>query len=93
MMDEKESARLQTRLRKIQGQVGGITRMVEDDRYCVDVLVQISAVRSALGKVARLLLESHVETCVAHAIENGTKKQRQEKLDELFDVLGRFGKL
>lgn len=93
MMDEEKSAKLQARLKRVQGQVGGILRMVEEDRYCVDVLVQIAAVRSALGRVARLLLESHVEGCVAHALEHGTKRQRRKKLDELFDVLGQFGKL
>lgn len=93
MMDKEHSAKLQARLKRVQGQVGGILRMVEDDRYCVDILTQIAAVRAALGRVARMLLESHVETCVAHAIEHGSADDRSEKLDELFDVLGKFGKL
>ena len=93
MIDEQEQAKLLARLRRVQGQVGGIVKMVEEERYCVDILVQIAAARSALNKVAQLLLESHVNTCVADAIERGSAQQRREKLDELFDVLGRFGKL
>lgn len=93
MIDEQEQAKLLARLRRVHGQVGGILKMVEDERYCVDILIQIAAARSALNKVAQLLLESHVDTCVADAIEHGNAQQRREKLDELFEVLGRFGKL
>jgi len=93
MMKGTTRTDVQARLKRISGQVAGIQRMVDDERYCVDILVQIAAVRSALGKVAQKCLSSHVDTCVAHALEEGTAKERREKLDELFDVLGRFGKL
>ena len=62
---------LLTRLRRIEGQVKGITQMVEDDRYCIDVLTQISAVRSALESVAIGLVDGHVRHCVAEAVTEG----------------------
>jgi DNA-binding FrmR family transcriptional regulator len=82
---------VQQRLARIAGQVAGIQRMVEDDRYCVDVLVQVAAVRAALDQVGRRVLASHVETCVADAFGSGSARERRRKLDELLDVLGRFG--
>lgn len=78
------------RLRKIAGQVAALERMVEEDRYCVDVLLQIAAVRGALDKAGKLLLEGHVETCVTDAIQGGRAKDRREKLDELIEVFSRF---
>lgn len=79
------------RLRRIGGQVAGIERMVAEDRYCVDVLLQIAAVRAALDRVGKLVLGSHVETCVASAFEGGSAEERQTKLDELMEVFSRFG--
>jgi DNA-binding FrmR family transcriptional regulator len=78
------------RLRKIAGQVAALERMVDEDRYCVDVLMQIAAVRGALDKVGQLLLEGHVETCVTHAIQSGSAHAREEKLAELIEVFSRF---
>ena len=81
------------RLARIAGQVGGIQRMVEDDRYCVDVLLQIAAVRAALDRVGKLVLTGHVETCVADAFASGSARERHKKMDELLDVFARFGAL
>jgi DNA-binding FrmR family transcriptional regulator len=78
------------RLRKIAGQVAALVRMVEDDRYCVDVLLQIAAVRGALDQAGKLLLEAHVETCVTDAIRSGRPRDRDEKLAELIEVFSRF---
>ena len=91
----KEEAREQVlaRLRKIAGQVAGIQRMVDEDRYCVDVLHQIAAVEGALDRVGHLVLASHVETCVTSAIESGKPGERREKLEELMDVFSRFGRV
>lgn len=91
----KEDARdkVLARLKKVAGQVAGITRMVEEDRYCVDVLHQIAAVEGALDRVGHLVLASHVETCVTSAIESGRPKERREKLDELMEVFSRFGRV
>lgn len=81
------------RLRKIAGQVEGIQRMVQEDRYCVDVLLQIAAVEGALDRVGHLVLASHVDTCVAGALEGGNAKERKRKLDELMQVFSRFGRV
>jgi len=81
------------RLRKIGGQVEGLVRMLEQDRYCVDVLLQIAAVQSALGRVGEIVLGSHVETCVAEAFERGDPDQRRAKTDELMDVFSRYAQL
>jgi DNA-binding FrmR family transcriptional regulator len=83
--------KLATRLRRIAGQVDGLERMVAEDRYCVDVLLQIAAVRAALDGAGKLLLGAHVESCVADAIASGRPRERQQKLDELIEVFGRFG--
>jgi DNA-binding FrmR family transcriptional regulator len=75
------------RLRRVEGQVRGIARMVEEDAYCVDVLTQIAAVNAALDKVGTSLLNDHIRGCVADAVaSNGG----QDKIDELVDVVGRF---
>ena len=83
--------KLEARLRRIAGQVGGLQRMVAEDRYCVDVLLQIAAVRAALDGAGTLLLGAHVESCVAEAFASGKPRERQQKLDELLEVLARFG--
>jgi CsoR family transcriptional regulator, copper-sensing transcriptional repressor len=77
---------LLTRLRRIEGQVRGLERMVEEDRYCIDVLTQISAVQAALDKVALGLLDDHAHHCVIGA---GTGKQA-ERTDELMGAVGRL---
>ena len=86
--DTREQAR--RRLRKIAGQVAALERMVDEDRYCVDILLQIAAVRGALDKAGKLLLEGHVQTCVTDAIRSGRAKDRNEKLGELIEVFARF---
>ncbi len=78
------------RLRRIEGQVRGILRMVEEERYCVDILTQLRAVRAALKRVEDSVLRRHVEHCVAQAIRSGDAAEQRAKVDELLDVLGRF---
>jgi CsoR family transcriptional regulator, copper-sensing transcriptional repressor len=90
-MSPDTKRKLATRLRRIAGQVSGLERMVEEDRYCVDVLLQIAAVRAALDGAGKVLLAAHVESCVADAVASGRPRERQQKLDELLEVLGRFG--
>jgi DNA-binding FrmR family transcriptional regulator len=80
---------LRHRLRRIEGQVRGILRMVEEDRYCIDVLTQVSAVRAALESVALLLLSDHVDSCLADAIRGG---DGEEKVRELTAAIERFVK-
>ena len=78
------------RLRRIEGQVGGLVRMVEEERYCVDILTQIRAARAALRRVEEAVLREHVEHCVAQAIRSGDPSEQKAKVDELVDVVGRF---
>jgi DNA-binding FrmR family transcriptional regulator len=80
---------VQKRLNRIEGQVRGLSRMVEEDRYCIDIITQIAAVRAALGKVEDELLRSHVGHCVEHAIASGNKADQRQKISELMDVLAR----
>jgi len=75
------------RLRKIEGQVKGIQRMVEEEKYCVDLLIQIAAVRAALNKVGLIIFEDHTRGCVAQALD--TEKE-DEKINELVDVIFKF---
>jgi DNA-binding FrmR family transcriptional regulator len=79
-----------SRLRKIEGQVRGILRMVEEERYCVDILTQLRAARAALRRVEDSVLREHVEHCVAQAIRSGDAAEQRGKVDELLAVLGRF---
>lgn len=78
------------RLKRIQGQVAGLLRMVEEDRYCGDILTQLRAVQAALEAVQQGILKSHIEHCVADAIESGDHRERDAKLTELFEILRRF---
>jgi len=82
--------RLARRLARIEGQVRGLRRMIEEDRYCIDVLVQIAAVRGALGRLARILLEDHVRTCVTAAFESDDAADRERKIEELLEVFDRY---
>ncbi|MHB1872846.1 MAG: metal-sensitive transcriptional regulator [Steroidobacteraceae bacterium] len=81
---------VQARLRRIEGQVGGLLRMVQEDRYCVDVLTQINAVRAALHKVEQEILRDHVAHCVANAFASGDVLDQQRKVAELVDTVGRM---
>jgi DNA-binding FrmR family transcriptional regulator len=77
------------RLSRIQGQVGGIARMIEDDRYCIDILTQIQAIKAALRKVEDELLKSHSNHCVAAAIKSGDAKEARTKFAELVDLFSK----
>jgi DNA-binding FrmR family transcriptional regulator len=79
----------QKRLGRIEGQVRGLSKMVDEDRYCIDVVTQISAVRAALRKVEEEILGDHVAHCVEHAITSGDKNDQRRKIAELMEVVGR----
>ena len=81
--------KLLLRLARIQGQVGGIARMIEEDRYCIDILTQIQAIKAALRKVEEELLKSHSSHCVSHAINSGDVKEARKKFNELVELFGR----
>ena len=80
---------LQNRLRRIEGQVRGVQRMVDEESYCVDILTQIASVVSALEKVGTILLKDHVEHCVRESIERGGA-EADEKIEELTAAVERF---
>ena len=80
------------RLHRIEGQVRGIERMVDDERYCIDVLTQIAAVKTALESLAFTILDDHVNHCVAGAIASGDGAAAAEKSRELLDAVHRFAK-
>lgn len=90
---EPKHKRTITRLKRIAGQVEGLMRMIEEDRYCVDVLTQISAVQAALAKVGEEVLEAHLQTCVTEAIESGDAGERDRVIAELLQVISRSSSL
>jgi DNA-binding FrmR family transcriptional regulator len=77
------------RLKRIEGQVRGLARMVEGDRYCIDIVTQLSAVRAALRKAEEEILGDHVAHCVENAITSGNKTEQRRKVAELMDVFSR----
>jgi DNA-binding FrmR family transcriptional regulator len=83
---------LKARLTRIEGQVRGIVRMVEDDRYCIDILNQMQAVKAALAKAEQQILKAHADHCVAQAIAQGGAAAQKRKFDELVELFGRYGK-
>lgn len=88
-MKKQAKAKVQKRLQRIEGQVRGLSRMVENDRYCIDIVTQIAAVRAALRGVEEEILHDHVAHCVEHAIAFGNKTDQRRKVAELIDVLSR----
>jgi len=91
VIDDETKGKAQGRLRRIEGQVQGLQRMIAADAYCVDILLQVSAVQGALEQVQKLLLGRHIESCVADALRSGSRTERQRKVDELLEVFARFG--
>lgn len=89
-MKPESKATLRRRLRRIEGQIRGLQRMVESEAYCVDILHQVAAVRAALQEVGKLLLGGHVERCVLDAVRSGSRRARDRKVAELLGVLARL---
>lgn len=85
----EEKKQIITRLKRIEGQVRGIQKMIEEDRYCVDVIIQINAINAALKQVGFHLLEDHANHCVRHALESG---DGAASVEELIDVLKQYSK-
>lgn len=89
-MDDDTKKKVEARLKRIAGQVSGIQRMIDGDRYCVDVLFQIAAIQAALMEAGRMVLAGHFETCLKSAMRSRDPRERRRKIDELMDVLSRF---
>ncbi|MGE0698077.1 MAG: metal-sensitive transcriptional regulator [Hyphomicrobiaceae bacterium] len=83
-----KSSRLKS-LNRIEGQVRGLARMVEEDRYCIDIITQIAAARAALARVEEQLLREHVQHCVRHVMTTGNKAEQERKIEELMAVVSR----
>ena len=90
---QTDARAIDNRLRRIEGQVRGLQRMVADDAYCVDILTQISAVQTALEQVAVRVLDGHVRHCVADAVSGDDPAEADAKLDELMAAVSRFSKV
>jgi len=90
-MNAPTKEELLKRLKRAEGQLAAVRRMVDEDEGCVDVLMQISAVRGALSKAGQVLLGSHIETCVSDAFTSGDEDARREQVDDLMKIFSRFG--
>lgn len=88
-MHDQTKASVLKRLNRIEGQVRGLSKMIADDRYCIDVVTQIAAVQAALRKVEEEVLKDHVAHCVEHAIASGDADEQRRKVAELMEVFGR----
>jgi CsoR family transcriptional regulator, copper-sensing transcriptional repressor len=89
MLDGEVKAKILNRLSRVEGQVRGIAKMVEDDRYCIDILNQMAAIKAALAKVEGRLLQNHLEHCIEDSIIAGDKKEQRRKAAELIELLER----
>ncbi|WP_183266437.1 metal-sensitive transcriptional regulator [Acidocella aromatica] len=89
-MHEVTRQKVTQRLKRIEGQVGGLLRMIEENRYCIDMLTQISAVRAALHKVEEEVLRDHLNHCVANAFSSGDVTDQRHKVEELVQTLARM---
>jgi DNA-binding FrmR family transcriptional regulator len=85
----RDRAPIVNRLNRIAGQVGGVARMIEDKRYCIDILTQLQAVKAALSKVEDKILEDHAASCVADAMKSGDAAAKQKKFEELVRLFGK----
>ena len=88
-MQRDDKPRLLNRLKRIEGQVRGVARMIEDDRYCIDVLTQLQAVRAALSRVETEMLKDHLGHCIESAIVRGDQTEQRQKAGELIELLER----
>jgi DNA-binding FrmR family transcriptional regulator len=81
-----------SRLKRIEGQIRGIQKMIEDERYCIDILTQLSSVQGAIKSVEENILERHLKGCVQHSFSKGNKEDKAAKIAEVIDVLKKFRK-
>ena len=89
MLPDDEKKQLLSRLRRVEGQAGGLVRMVEADKYCIDILQQIAAVQGALAQAGKALVRSHLETCVVDAFKSRKAKEQAQAISELVELFAR----
>lgn len=92
MMNQEQKADVCRRLKKIEGQIRGIVKMIEDDRYCVDVLSQTRAISSAIRSVENLVMKQHLQTCVKHSMQSNDIDDQNEKIAEIMELFSKFRK-
>ncbi|NCN04824.1 MAG: metal-sensitive transcriptional regulator [Spirochaetales bacterium] len=92
MLNDELKTQIANRLTRIQGQLGGIRKMVDEDRYCMDILVQTRAISAALKAVEDLVMENHLNTCVSDAMQNPNPHEKEEKIGELMEIISKFRK-
>jgi DNA-binding FrmR family transcriptional regulator len=90
MLNDENKRQLGTRLKRAEGQIAGVRRMVEEGHYCVDILVQLSAAQAALAQIGKLVLAQHMDTCVRDAFATGSELDRERKIAELMDIFTRY---
>ena len=93
MFNKSMKSDLAKRLRRAEGQVAAVGRMIEDEAYCVDVLMQLSAAMAALGKVGHLILENHIDTCVTEAFRAEDEALRKQKIEEIMQVFSKYANI
>jgi DNA-binding FrmR family transcriptional regulator len=87
-----KNPKILARLARIEGQIRGVSRMIEEERYCIDVLTQLQAVKAALRKVEEDVLKDHASHCVAHAIKSGDVADQKQKFEELVELFGKYAR-
>lgn len=92
-MESNYKQKLVSRLNRVEGQVNGIRKMIDNDKYCVDILNQIAAAQAALGRVGSLILENHLNHCVADAFASDSELNRRQKIQEILEVFEKYGRL
>ena len=92
MLPDDEKRKILARLRRIEGQAGGLIRMVDAGKYCIDILQQIQAVQGALAQTSKQLLQSHMKTCVAHAFDSKKPAERERVIAEVVDLFAKSSK-
>ena len=92
MLNSDQKRKVLSRMKRIEGQIGGIGRMIQEDAYCVDVLHQLSAATGGLEQVGKIVLSNHIETCVTDAFQEGSDRDRQTKIEELVHIFSRYGR-
>ncbi len=90
MRNHEIAKEVAVRMNKVVGQLQGIQKMVEEDRYCVDILIQLSSAVGALSRIEDLVMRQHLEHCVAEAMASGKEKEKEKKIDEVMEVVSRF---
>ncbi|TWT43506.1 Copper-sensing transcriptional repressor CsoR [Pseudobythopirellula maris] len=93
MLSDDDKTKIGNRLRRIAGQVSAVQRMIDEDAYCVETLTQIAAANGALSKVGRMILETHVQTCIQSALEGDDEAKRDAMLEELASLFQKYGRV